>query len=167
MRQRFRHLLAPVDFSETSAYALEYACQMAALVGAKLTVIHVANPKQLDESLSGLDAIERLGGALNSPPDPQSYVPAFYQREDVEKSLHSRMQKMLDALELSGCETTTALVEGYPSLEIVNYAKAHDVDLIVMGTHGRGPIGHLLLGSVAENVVRRAHCPVLTVRRPT
>jgi glycine betaine transporter len=166
MRDRIRHILAPVDFSDTSAHALQYACEMAALLGARLTVVHVANPKKLEESLSGLDAIERLAGALNVPPDPQSYVPSLYQQEGVEKSLHGRMRTMLEPIEQAGCAAQTVLVQGYPSLEIVNYAKEHAIDMIVMGTHGRGPIGHLLLGSVAENVVRRAHCPVLTVRQP-
>ena len=55
---------------------------------------------------------------------------------------------------------------GSPFLEIVTYAKSHDIDLIVMGTHGRGPIAHMLMGSVAEKVVRKAPCPVLTVRHP-
>ena len=55
---------------------------------------------------------------------------------------------------------------GSPFLEIVSYAKAKDIDLIVMGTHGRGPIAHMLMGSVAEKVVRKAPCPVLTVRHP-
>jgi nucleotide-binding universal stress UspA family protein len=76
------------------------------------------------------------------------------------------MKAMLDPFIDQGCATNTALVHGYPSQEIVGYAQASDVDLIVMGTHGRGPIGHLLLGSVAENVVRRSPCPVLTVRKP-
>ena len=58
----------------------------------------------------------------------------------------------------------TAIEEGRPSLKIVEYARDHDVDMIVMGTHGRGPVAHFFLGSVAENVVRSADCPVLTVR---
>ncbi len=55
---------------------------------------------------------------------------------------------------------------GSPHREIVRYATEHQVDLIVLGTHGRGPLGHMLLGSVAERVVRTAPCPVLTVRHP-
>lgn len=163
MRDEIRHILAPVDFSEASAKSLRYAQRLAARVGARLTVIHVANPKQLEESLSGLDAVERLAGALNLPPTPGSYLPSIYQHEEAEKSLHAHMQSMLDADSSFEMDAQTALVQGYPSQEIVNFAKANGIDLIVMGTHGRGPIGHLLLGSVAENVVRRATCPVLTV----
>jgi nucleotide-binding universal stress UspA family protein len=163
MRDEIRHILAPVDFSESSTKSLNYARRLATRVGARLTVIHVANPKQLEESLSGLDAVERLAGALNLPATPGSYLPSIYQHEEAEKSLHAQMQSMLDALQSTDDVAQTALVQGYPSQEIVNFAKANGVDLIVMGTHGRGPIGHLLLGSVAENVVRRATCPVLTV----
>ena len=61
-------------------------------------------------------------------------------------------------------QASMALRWGSPFLEIVRYAKEHGIELIVMGTHGRGPIAHLLLGSVAEKVVRKAPCPVLTVR---
>jgi len=55
---------------------------------------------------------------------------------------------------------------GHPFVEVVRYAREESIDLIVMGTHGRGAVGHLLLGSVAERVVRKAPCPVLTVRHP-
>ncbi len=55
---------------------------------------------------------------------------------------------------------------GSPHVEIVRYAARHSIDLIVLGTHGRGPLGHMLLGSVAERVVRTAPCPVLTIRHP-
>jgi nucleotide-binding universal stress UspA family protein len=59
-----------------------------------------------------------------------------------------------------------ATVVGSPFFEIVRYAEEQQIDLIVIGTHGRGPIGHMLLGSVAEKVVRKSPCPVLTVRQP-
>ena len=61
----------------------------------------------------------------------------------------------------------TTVEVGTPFVGIVRYARAHEVDLIVMGTHGRGAVQHLLLGSVAEQIVRQASCPVLTVRNPT
>jgi nucleotide-binding universal stress UspA family protein len=59
-----------------------------------------------------------------------------------------------------------ATIVGSPFYEIVRYATEQQIDLIVIGTHGRGPLGHMLLGSVAEKVVRKAPCPVLTVRHP-
>ncbi len=163
MREEIRHILSPVDFSDSSARALKYAKCLATRVGARLTVIHVANPKQLEESLSGLDAIERLAGALSLPPNSRSYLPSIYQQPEAERSIHARMQSLLDSANGAQINAETALVQGYPSQEIVKFASENQVDLIVMGTHGRGPVGHLLLGSVAENVVRRATCPVLTV----
>jgi len=57
-------------------------------------------------------------------------------------------------------------VVGSPFVEIVRYARTHDIDLVIMGTHGRGPIAHMLMGSTAERVVRKAPCPVLTVKHP-
>jgi nucleotide-binding universal stress UspA family protein len=77
-------------------------------------------------------------------------------------------QEELDRLEVPGAEQVRQVVRevqsGPPFVEIVRYAKEHDVDLIVMGTHGRTGIAHALIGSVAEKVVRKAPCPVLTVR---
>jgi nucleotide-binding universal stress UspA family protein len=58
------------------------------------------------------------------------------------------------------------VVDGHPFVEIIKHAKEGDADMIIMGTHGRGAIAHMLLGSVAEKVVRTAPCPVLTVRHP-
>jgi nucleotide-binding universal stress UspA family protein len=57
-------------------------------------------------------------------------------------------------------------VLGHPVVEILKYAETHPIDLIVIGTHGRGPLGHMVMGSTAERVVRKAPCPVLTVRHP-
>ncbi len=84
-------------------------------------------------------------------------------RQDVERLAESQLE---DWLSTSGVGPTVRheLREGKPFVEITNYARQHDIDLIVMGTHGRGGISHLLLGSVTENVIRTAPCPVLTVR---
>ena len=85
-------------------------------------------------------------------------------REEIEKESRQRLGAMLTDGERERLRAETALLAGNPFLEIIRYAKAHDIDLIVMGTHGRGPIAHMLLGSVAEKVVRKSPCPVLTVR---
>jgi universal stress protein A len=76
-----------------------------------------------------------------------------------------RLQGLVPEAERAG--VMVAVQVGSPFQEIVGYAEAQHIDLIVIGTHGRGPIGHMLLGSVAEKVVRRAPCPVLTVRQKT
>jgi nucleotide-binding universal stress UspA family protein len=93
------------------------------------------------------------------------YVASMPQlREEIEKESRQRLAAMLTDDERRQFHVETALLAGNPFVEIVRYAKAREVDLIVMGTHGRGPIAHMLLGSVAEKVVRKSPCPVLTVR---
>ena len=85
-------------------------------------------------------------------------------REEIEKEAQERLAAMLTDDDRTRFRAMTVIVAGNPFLEIVRYAKANAVDLIVMGTHGRGPIAHMLMGSVAEKVVRKSPCPVLTVR---
>jgi nucleotide-binding universal stress UspA family protein len=85
-------------------------------------------------------------------------------RDEIEKESRQRLGSLLAETERTTFRAETALLAGNPFLEIIRYARAHNVDLIVMGTHGRGPIAHMLLGSVAEKVVRKSPCPVLTVR---
>ena len=74
------------------------------------------------------------------------------------------LEAQLTPDERASLRSTQLVVFGAPARDIVNHAAANDIDLIVMGTHGRGSIQHLLMGSVAERVVRTAPCPVLTVR---
>ena len=75
-------------------------------------------------------------------------------------------ERQLATLEVVDASPTRVTKVGQPSTEITSYAKEQDIDLIVMGTHGHGPIGEMLIGSVADKVVRTAPCPVLTVRHP-
>ncbi len=75
-------------------------------------------------------------------------------------------ERRLGEVALDGVETVRAIRVGHAFMEIIQYATDNAIDMIVMGTHGRGPVKHLLLGSVAERVVRKASCPVLTVRQP-
>jgi nucleotide-binding universal stress UspA family protein len=81
-----------------------------------------------------------------------------------EAQARTRLTEIVPAT--AAAKTIVATRVGSPYTEIVRYAAQHRIDLIVLGTHGRGPLGHLLLGSVAERVVRTAPCPVLTVRHP-
>jgi nucleotide-binding universal stress UspA family protein len=75
-----------------------------------------------------------------------------------------RLQALLSQADVSRLGATADATIGTPAWTIVEYATGHDIDLIVMGTHGRGGVSHLLMGSVAERVVRTAPCPVLTTR---
>ena len=76
------------------------------------------------------------------------------------------LDKIVTRLRDSGLRARSMLKVGSPFLEIIHTAKAENVDLIVMGTHGRSGLAHVLMGSVAERVVQKAHCPVLAVRHP-
>ena len=140
-------VLVPTDFSDASESALRYGKAMAEEFGASLHVVHV-----MEDLLAHAWAAE-------------VYVSSMPQlRDEIEKESRQRLGALLTEAERKAFRAETALLAGNPFLEIIRYAKAHGVDLIVMGTHGRGPIAHMLLGSVAEKVVRKSPCPVLTVR---
>jgi nucleotide-binding universal stress UspA family protein len=140
-------VLVPTDFSDASESALRFGKAMAEAFGASLHVVHV-----MEDLLAHAWAAE-------------VYVSSMPQlRDEIEKESRQRLGALLTDGEKQQFRAETALLAGNPFLEIIRYAKAHDVDLIVMGTHGRGPIAHMLLGSVAEKVVRKSPCPVLTVR---
>ena len=140
-------ILVPTDFSEASKSALDFGKAMAGAFGASLHLVHV-----MEDLLAHAWAAE-------------IYVASMPQlRDEIEKESRQRLGQMLTGDELREFRVVTALLAGNPFLEIIRYAKAQNIDLIVMGTHGRGPIAHMLLGSVAEKVVRKSPCPVLTVR---
>jgi nucleotide-binding universal stress UspA family protein len=140
-------VLVPTDFSDASESALRYGKAMAERFGATLHVVHV-----MEDLLAHAWAAE-------------VYVSSMPQlRDEIEKESRLRLGALLTDGERKALRAETALLAGNPFLEIVRYAKTHGIDLIVMGTHGRGPIAHMLLGSVAEKVVRKSPCPVLTVR---
>jgi nucleotide-binding universal stress UspA family protein len=120
---------------------------MAEAFGASLHVVHV-----MEDLLAHAWAAE-------------VYVSSMPQlRDEIEKESRQRLEGLLTGSDRKTFRAEVALLAGNPFLEIIRYAKANDIDLIVMGTHGRGPIAHMLLGSVAEKVVRKSPCPVLTVR---
>jgi nucleotide-binding universal stress UspA family protein len=140
-------VLVPTDFSDASESALRYGKAMAGAFDASLHVVHV-----MEDLLAHAWAAE-------------VYVASMPQlRDEIEKESRQRLGALLTEEERRKYRVETALLAGNPFLEIIRYAKAHDINLIVMGTHGRGPIAHMLLGSVAEKVVRKSPCPVLTVR---
>lgn len=140
-------VLVPTDFSPTSEQALRYARALADAFGATLHIIHV-----IEEPYGQPWAVEAYGFSL-----------AALQDEWV-KEAQKRIATILTPDEQQRYRAETSTVLGHPVSEILSYARERQVDLIVMGTHGRGPLGHVVMGSVAERVVRRAPCPVLTVR---
>lgn len=140
-------ILCPTDFSEFSVQAVRYACELAEKFQAELHLLNV---------LQDYDAIAPGTGE------------SFAQFTDWLPELRMQSQEQLAALPgsewNSKLEVHRSTQMGAPVDEIVKYAKEHHVDLIVQGTHGRRGVKHMLLGSVAENIVRYAPCPVLTVR---
>ncbi|MGH8579782.1 MAG: universal stress protein [Gammaproteobacteria bacterium] len=142
---KISRILCPVDFSETSKRAFEYGLDLAGQLGAELDVIHVF---QLP--------------AYTLPEGGFEFTPNF------ETELSNRLQRQLDEFIKQPAEPsvkiTTALYEGIPYVEITRAAKKRGADLIVIGTHGRAGFAHLLIGSVAERVVRISEVPVLSIR---
>ena len=144
-----KNVLVPTDFSETSDSALRYGKALATAFGATLHVVHI-----IEEPYGQPWAVEAYGFSL-----------AALQDEWI-KDAQARLAASVTEDEKKTLKTVTTTVLGHPVMEILRYASDNAVDLIVMGTHGRGPLGHVVLGSVAERVVRKAPCPVLTVRTP-
>lgn len=142
-----RRILVPVDFSETSDYALEYALDMASRLGAEVHLLHVYQ----------LPMYALPDGALVTGPDFAT---------NLSDTLQKELDQLVGRYASRGVKLETHLTEGVPHNEIERVAKERGVGLIVMGTHGRGGIQHFLLGSVAERTVRSAPVPVLTVRKP-
>ena len=143
----FNRILVPMDFSEPSDAALKYARRVATRFGGSLHLLHVAE-----------DPYRPLYSA-------EVYVPVMEGlREEILTDALKRLKNRLRSSDLRELGATAEAIIGLPARSIVEYAGAHNIDLIVMGTHGRGGMSHLLMGSVAERVVRTAGCPVLTVR---
>ena len=145
-----RTILVPTDFSECAAAAVRYAKQLAEKFGSRIHLLHV-----IPDSAIIL---------------PEAVVPAMTQMPDVaelQKSSGVGLQKVVDEFGLRDFNPSFESRFGSPADEIIESAKEAKVDLIVIGTHGRGAIAHFLLGSVAERVVRFSLCPVLTVRHPS
>ena len=145
---RFTKILVPTDFSAPSAKALAYGGELARTFGASLHVLHaVEEPLAQGWNGYGLPVLPEL-------------------RADVLADAQRQLEQAVPRLERDRQATELVIRLGEPWREIVTFARERQVDLIVMGTHGRGGMAHLLLGSVAEKVMRGAPCPVLTVRHP-
>jgi nucleotide-binding universal stress UspA family protein len=139
-----RKILCPVDFSDFSESVLAYAAAFAKLFGSEVTVLHVF--------------------ATSVPPAESATYPAWLlQVPEARKSIADELNRLLAPLSSAGVALRTRIAEGNTATEIVRHAAEHDVDLVVMGTHGRSGFDRLTLGSVAEKVLRKAPCPVLTI----
>jgi universal stress protein A len=149
MTRGFTRILVPTDFSAPSEAAFATAKDLATRFGASLHLVHVLEDPYAVAAYSA-DALGYL------PPG----IKDAWQHE-AEKHLNALLTPAERAEFMA---TTTVLFSGSAAREIVEHARNNHIDLIVMGTHGRGGVAHLLLGSVTERVVRTATCPVLTMR---
>lgn len=145
---RLTQILAPTDFSEHSSYALRHAAELAQKFGAKLVLLHVVSNEAL-ESIS----------KAHIPPHPVDKV-----YEDLGQEIREQYARHVPPGVRKTLETEILVLPGVPSLEIVRAARLKGVDLIMMATHGRTGLSHALVGSVTERVVRKAPCPVLSIR---
>ncbi|NIC00307.1 universal stress protein [Halobacterium sp. R2-5] len=144
---RYERILVPTDGSEETRQAVEHAIDLATEHDATVHALYVVN----SASFSGL------------PMESSWESVAAMMNEEGATALDEVEELAVEA----GVPIERALVDGSPSREIVRYAEDEDCDLVVMGTHGRGGIDRLLLGSVTEKVVRSSSVPVLTVRVET
>lgn len=140
-------ILVPTDFSDFSQQALEFALSLAEQFRAKLYVMHVWE-------------MAMTSSLLPPEPYPESVL------TEQQKAAAEHLAKVTNELKASGFDAEPVFAFGKPYMEIVRAATELDVDLIVLASHGRSGISHLLLGSVAEKVVRLAPCPVFTVKLP-
>lgn len=138
-----KRILVPVDFSKCSQKALEYAVPLARQFGATLILLHVIEP------VVALPSTEFI-------PDT----------DDLTESTTSARQSLAQLQAMMSKDVATKLLvrTGSPQVEIIDVAKELGVDLVVLSTHGRTGLNHVLLGSTAEKVVRRIACPILIVR---
>ena len=144
-------ILLATDGSEGSSKAMTYAMSLARQYGGRVVALHVIDQRWDEQTRA---AFVEIG-------------PELMQKLHSGNAQEARriLQEVADAGAKSGVPVETRMATGIPFEDIVRIGKELPADLIIMGTHGRTGVSHLLLGSVAEKVIRRAHCPVLTVRR--
>lgn len=144
----FRSILVPVDYSEHSKASVRYAAELAKNVGATLHVVHV-----WDRPTYASDAV-----LVRRPGEEHCSL-----AELIQRNAENDMKDFLATLELGDVKLTHELLSGDPTAKLVEQLKGGGYDLVVLGTHGRTGLMHLLMGSVAEKLVRLSPVPVLTV----
>jgi nucleotide-binding universal stress UspA family protein len=139
----WKNILCAIDFSTPSRFALLQAAELAASHGAELRVLHVRE-------------IPPIRAQLGMLPPPEEY--------DAGELWRQLERARVDVAEINRVNAAVEMAEGTPADHIVRIARERDVDLVVLGTHGRTGLRRAVIGSVAEQVVRRAHCSVLVAR---
>jgi len=140
-------ILIPTDFSDFSQQALQYGLSFCREYKAKMVLLHVIEDPFYPST----------GGSFGFD------MADFFARMQEESD--RKMQELIPAAQQEGLSVERMITRGTPFLEIIRVAKEEDVDMIVVATHGRTGLAHVLMGSVTEKVVRKAPCPVLVVRK--
>jgi nucleotide-binding universal stress UspA family protein len=138
-------ILCPIDHSDCSKDALRYAVSFAMKDEAKLLLLHVIDIRSFNE---GLDAMS-------------TQIP----NEETIEQLRVKLLNCIPEEIRNDMDVEAIVSQGIPFAEIISTAKKKEIDMIVIGSHGRTGLSHIMLGSVSEKVVRKAPCPVLTVRQ--
>jgi len=149
MKIQIKKILCPVDFSESSNHALGYAVAFAGTFKAELILVHVKDYAALEmpDYSSGIEFSAEI-------------------IDQIGEAYENRLKDLAEKERTEYPNVSHRVLSGTPFYEIINAARDEKVDLIVMGTHGRTGLAHVLMGSVAEKVVRKAPCPGLTVKHP-
>jgi nucleotide-binding universal stress UspA family protein len=145
---KLEHLLVATDFSACSKEALDYAVQLAQKMKGRLTLLHVFESPFFYPTET----------ALGNYPEVYQWLHDFKQEE------LKKLNTLTDEARKEGLPVESLFKEGAPSVEILRTAKELHADLIVLGTHGRKGLSHVMMGSVAERVAREAPCPVFIAR---
>jgi universal stress protein A len=146
---RYRRILVPTDFSDGVKEALSHAAELGRKYEASLVLLHVVDSRYY----------------------PSAFFPSYdyFSRmlTEFKAKAEAEMKNLSKSPRFRGVKTSTLIKEGDPSEEIVATAREQKADMVVMGTHGRTGLEHLLIGSTTEKVIRTSPCPVLTVRSKT
>lgn len=137
----YDRILVPTDGSEGAETAVDHAIEIAEKFGADVFTVYAVDPSAVPPDVAGTGMIESL-----------------------ESEGERAIQSIVDRIEAAGVAAEGEVVDGPPSTAILEYIDDHDIDLVIMGTHGRTGLDRVLLGSVTERLVRTAEVPILTVR---
>jgi nucleotide-binding universal stress UspA family protein len=151
-----KRILVATDFSEASHAAVRYGLALAQRFDARVHLLHAAGRQDVQVMVERQRVIDEFLRDANEPAV----------RHNTAHELMADLLTAPDGTSVAAECVLRASGPGGPYVEIVRYAVEREIDLIIVGSHGRGFIGHMFMGSVAEKVVRNAPCPVLTVHHP-
>ena len=144
----FKLIIVPIDFSDCSGKALEYAISTARSHNSRLTILNVYEESFIAPYVNAANSEEEADGII----------------KEIERVNETKYEEFLKTIDFRGVEYDKLLIKGIPETEIVKTATEQQADLVVMGTHGRAGVKHILIGSTAEEVVRTVHCDIIILK---